>query len=1027
MKKIVSSVIKAALVLALFTLLFRPHTFGLPADYFGGLTPLMIWDRIVHAATVDTGTLIFWLVAATVVKLCGICSGIIRWKLLLYGQGVNFPWKLAAYHWFSGRAIGMLTPGGNAGLDGWRLLASGAHTKKWVECTTVVVLEKIIGFIALTFLVLITFPLGFKILQINIVAFAAILAVLLGFTVFCFSLLFKPRIIQVLVLCLPVPGKVRNLVNRIATAASAYEGKRGILLAAVFFGLMVHVGTAFMYFCTMNAIRAENTSIYDVLFAAPLMIYASVLTPSIGGMGVREIVFSRLLGAKAGFDVAAIFGHLGWWCGEFIPLCLSAPLIIFGGKPSKEEVQAQMAEMRSHGVDTSGLGLHLSNDEIWDYRKKIVAALLAGLYGGLLAGPLIGLGEAAWLQTSLPGLSETWMYLWGAVVYGLVFAAVGMGVGAGFVYLYLLFGRWGNWIVSLCGGFSGTLLAGGAAIGLWRIQRDIYAAHGIPKMKALEWLCYVGGVSLIAFVVVYALAAFLGGRLQHRAWKLCAAGLVAFGCYALVGAFMSTMFKPEQKAVSFSAPRQANGPNVILLAIDTLRADYLRAVNPNSPANTPNIDALLKDSVMFKAAFAQSSWTKPSFATIFTGLYPEQHTAVTKTAPLPGDTTTLAEALRDAGYYTVGYPNNPNVSEVFNFQQGFVEYNYLEPSLYFNATVSSSKLTLYEILRRVKQMATKIGGKIYPPIGRMVLTDFYQPAQTVTDEGLAWVDKHLQGPHKAAPYFLYLHYMDPHDPFMDPDAPGGGYARVRMENPDPSLAEPMKKAYTLGIERMDAAFKPLLEGLKARGQYDNTLIVFVSDHGEEFYEHKGWWHGQTLYDELCHVPLAIKLPGNALGGTVDTHLARQLDVAPTVLGFAGVPAPGEMAGQALVTRDNVLDNKDITHSFASNDFEGNVLEAARTLAHKLIVSHAESKRHHPPVAVFDVAADPAEQNNLADDPAVAPARAALESALQAHRAAMESGAPAASAPTPDAAAATGAAAPASEVKDQLEALGYLGE
>lgn len=1030
MKKVVSTSIKLALVVALFVLLFRPQTFGFRPDLFGGLTPIMIWNKIVSAATVNTGTLIFWLVAATLVKLCGIASGIIRWQLLLRGQGVQFPWSYAAYHWFTGRAIGMTTPG-TAGLDGWRLLASGSHTKKWVECATVIVMEKIIGFIALTFLVLVTFPFGFKILQINVVMFAAILAVLLAFTVFCFSILFKPRIIQVLVLVLPVPGKVRNLVNRIGAAATAYDGHRGTLLLAVFFGVMVHAGTAFMYFCTMNAIRAENTSIYDVLFAAPLMIYASVLAPTMGGMGVREIVFSRLLGAKSGFDTAAIFGHLGWWCGEFIPLCLSAPLIIFGGRPSQEQVQAQIAEMRAHGVNTADIGLHLSAEEISGYRKGILATLVAGLFGGLLAGPIIGLGEAAWLQHSLPGLTEVQMFLWGPAVYGLVFAGVGMGVAAGLIYLYLLFGRWGAWMLAAAAGFAGTLFAGGAGIGLWRIQRDIYAAHGIPREKAIAWLCYVGGAALIGFVLFYVVAALLGRRFNHRWPKLVLAGLGAAAGYVLIGGFMMTMFHPKAKAVDFTAKPDAKGPNIILLSVDTLRADYLKAFNANAVPKTPALDAFFADAALFRGAFAQSSWTKPCFATIFSGLYPEQHTASTKTAPLPDTVHTFPEALREGGYYTVGFPNNPNVSEIFGFQQGFVEYNYLEPSLYFKASASSAKLTLYEILRRVRQIGTALGGKIYKPLGRMVITDFYQPAQTVTDHALGWVDKRATGAAKDAPFFLYLHYMDPHDPFLDPAAPGGGYARVRMEHPDEKLRDPMKHAYVLGIERMDAALQPLFEGLKSRGLYDNTLIVFVSDHGEEFFEHGGWWHGQTLYDELCHVPLALKLPGNALAGTSDAHLSRQLDVAPTVLQIAGLPVPPEMPGKPLISTANAIDNADITHAFASNDFEGNVLESARTLEHKLVVSHSESKRQHPPVGLYDLKADPGEQKNLAEDPAAKPQRDALNQSLEQHRNALKNGtvaAPAAAPGAPGQPATPGepAAAPNANVKDQLEALGYLG-
>lgn len=1022
MKKYLGPLIKTVLVVALFVLLFRPETFGLREDFFGGLTPTMIWARITSAATVDFGTLIFWLVAATLVKLCGIASGIIRWKLLLHGQGVQLPWGYAAYNWFTGRAIGMFTPG-TAGLDGWRLLTSGSYTKKWVECTTVIVMEKIIGFIALTFLVLVTFPLGFKILQINIFMFAAILAVLLAFTVFCFSILFKPRIIQVLVLTLPVPGKVRNLVNRIAVAATAYDGHRGTLVAAVFFGVMVHAGTAFMYFCTMNAIRAENTSIYDVLFAAPLMIYASVLVPTAGGMGVREIVFSRLLGAKSGFDVAAIFGHLGWWCGEFVPLCLSAPLLILGGRPSKEEVDAKIAEMRAHGVDSASLGIHMSREEVWDYRRKILGTLFAGLFGGLLAGPIIGLGEAAWLQSTLQGLPEAWMYLWGAMVYGLVFAGVGVGVGAGLVYLYLLLGRFGHWQVGLSAGFAGALLAGGAGIGLWRIQRDVYAAHAIPMTKAVQWLCYVGGGALIAFVMVYLISAVIGRRLNHRPWKLVAAGLVAFGLYGLVGTFMASAFRPTHTEHAFAPSKKAEGPNVILLAVDTLRADFLKAYNPAAVANTPNLDAFLQQTVLFRGSFAQSSWTKPSFASIFSGLYPEQHTATTKVAPLPDDVHTLAEALQEGGYYTAGFPNNPNVSEVFNFQQGFVEYNYLEPSLYFRATASSAKLTLYEILRRVRQMGMKVGGKIVPALGKMLVTDFYQPAEVVTERALGWMDAQQAGPQKATPFFLYLHYMDPHDPFMDSDSREGGYARVRMENPDPALKAPMVKAYNHEIEHLDTYLKPLFDGLKARGLFDNTLIVFTADHGEEFHEHGGWWHGQTLYDELCHIPLAIKLPGNAQAGTVNTQMARHVDIAPTIIEFTHSEKPMEMSGKPLVTRENVINNADITHSFASNDFEGNVLESVRTLDSKLIVSHSESQRHHPPVAVFDVQADPGETKNIAETPEEQPRRAALEQSLEEHRSFLQTGKSAADP------AATAPAAPAGNseaIKEQLESLGYVG-
>ena len=110
---------------------------------------------------------------------------------------------------------------------------------------------------------------------------------------------------------------------------------------------------------------------------------------------------------------------------------------------------------------------------------------------------------------------------------------------------------------------------------------------------------------------------------------------------------------------------------------ETVRADYLKTFNPGAVPDTPVLDELFKQSVVFRGTFAQSSWTKPCFATIFTGLYPEQHTATTKTAVLPDDIHTMPEVLEENGYYTAGFPNNPNVSEIFRFNQGFVEYNYM--------------------------------------------------------------------------------------------------------------------------------------------------------------------------------------------------------------------------------------------------------------------------------------------------------------------------------------------------------------
>jgi arylsulfatase A-like enzyme len=224
--------------------------------------------------------------------------------------------------------------------------------------------------------------------------------------------------------------------------------------------------------------------------------------------------------------------------------------------------------------------------------------------------------------------------------------------------------------------------------------------------------------------------------------------------------------------------------------------------------------------------------------------------------------------------------------------------------------------------------------------------------------------------------------MDPHDPFMDWEQPGIGYARARMEHPDAdTYLEPMKKAYKLEIEYMDEHLGRLFEGLRELGVYDDSVIIFTADHGEEFYDHEGWWHGQTLYDELIHVPLMMKLPKNTGAGTILADFARHIDLAPSILALAGLRAAETMKGSALVTLDGRPAAYGPQYVYAENDFEGNVLEAVRTRDRKLIHANVDNRRGLKPVEFYDLATDPAEQNNLADQPEMAVEQAALAKTL----------------------------------------------
>jgi arylsulfatase A-like enzyme len=401
---------------------------------------------------------------------------------------------------------------------------------------------------------------------------------------------------------------------------------------------------------------------------------------------------------------------------------------------------------------------------------------------------------------------------------------------------------------------------------------------------------------------------------------------------------------------------------------------------------------------------------------MFTGRYPESHTATGKVSILPDDVVTFAELLRDGGYYTKGFSNNPNICGAFNFGQGFVEYTDLKPSLYFGARESAARLSIYQILRIVRHaVMSRVSGK-------MSVTDFYQPADVVTREALGWLDSGTRP--GEAPFFLFAHYMDPHDPFMDHNKPGAGYARSVLQPPTPTGVEskkidpakylqPMIDAYNSEIEFLDGHLGAFFDGLRSRGLYDNSAIVFVSDHGEEFYDHEGWWHGQTLFDEVVRVPLILKLPSNAGAGQHNTGFARHIDLAPTLLGLAGLQPDANMPGKPLLGADGSFLNGDIAYVYAENDFENNTLQSLRTHTEKIIHANADNPRGHAPREFYDLTADPGEKNNLAETggPRVAGVETLLEGMI--------------------AFIATGAAEPAMTVvsedtRQQLDSLGYTG-
>jgi arylsulfatase A-like enzyme len=207
--------------------------------------------------------------------------------------------------------------------------------------------------------------------------------------------------------------------------------------------------------------------------------------------------------------------------------------------------------------------------------------------------------------------------------------------------------------------------------------------------------------------------------------------------------------------------------------------------------------------------------------------------------------------------------------------------------------------------------------------------------------------------------------MDPHDPYFAHPYDGTAVARVANPNPDASQAAEMRRLYRGEIEYLDRNFGVFLDKLETLNLMDDTVIALVSDHGEEFQEHEGWWHGLTLYDEQIRVPLLIKWSRHDRSQTGESRqeIARLIDVAPTLLARAGAPVPIAMQGVDLAMDPAALEPKDLEH-YAEEDHEGNVIWTLRTRDAKLIVANPGNPRGLPERSFFEIGSDPGETRNL---------------------------------------------------------------
>ncbi len=320
------------------------------------------------------------------------------------------------------------------------------------------------------------------------------------------------------------------------------------------------------------------------------------------------------------------------------------------------------------------------------------------------------------------------------------------------------------------------------------------------------------------------------------------------------------------------APRDIR--RVILLSIDTLRADMLSSYSPDG-APTPNLDRIARDGVVFDRAIAPASWTLPSFVSIMTGVATPVHRASEQSPEMPAILATLAEHLRGAGYTTGAVGLNHFLLPKSNLSKGFDEYRFYP----------------------VPSLGSTVAGKILTRLA----PDAYQripSSPDLTRLACEWVTRHAH-----QDFFFWFHLLDPHEPYTPPtERLPDGQAPPRIGNaftaandvrggyfiPSGRERKWIRQLYEAEVRHVDGCVGRFLATLDELGLYQDTLIVFLSDHGEEFWEHGGVGHGQSLYEELIHVPLMIKFPdGHARPQRIDEPVSTG-SIMPTLLDLCSI-------------------------------------------------------------------------------------------------------------------------------------------
>ena len=454
-------------------------------------------------------------------------------------------------------------------------------------------------------------------------------------------------------------------------------------------------------------------------------------------------------------------------------------------------------------------------------------------------------------------------------------------------------------------------------------------------------------------------------------------------------------------------------PNVILISIDSLRADHVGSYG-YARDTTPTIDRLAREGALFETAVSSTSWTLPAHAALFTGLYGRVHGAFDDTRWLDESRETLAERFRDAGYQTVGFFSGPYLHPHFGLGQGFDHY---EDCTSYAAEVSA-RLEAGSLLDASRALDGNVMAQSHRDVTNPIV--------------LAALRRWLPA-RSDRPLFLFVHLWDvhydyvpppPYDRLFDPDYQGSVdgqrilEALHRPETWSDRDAEHVVALYDGEIRATDATIDALLAALREQGLLDDAIVAVTADHGEAFYEHQRLGHRMSLHREELRIPLVVHAPGRVPAGRRIASPVSIVDVAPTLLELAGTPPLAHAMGHSLVptmTGSEPRANDAITLAELRVPARRLHLFAIRSPMWKIIFDRGRGRDAY---AVYDLRADPFEETPLG------PAESPLPpDEVKRHYTQAIAALDAAEAPLPTPRARTAPVAPATE--EQLRALGYL--